>query len=101
MDKTKTNTQNVQHLNIRVHGKVQGVFFRKNTEAKAKALGINGFVRNEPDGTVYAEAEGSISQLDQFTDWLEEGPEIAVVSKLETNRGALKGFEDFRIEYAH
>jgi acylphosphatase len=47
-----------KHFNIRISGRVQGVFFRASTKAKAEELGISGFVQNEPDGSVYIEAEG-------------------------------------------
>ncbi|MBI2506744.1 MAG: acylphosphatase [Candidatus Colwellbacteria bacterium] len=40
---------NTRHLNIRVFGQVQGVFFRDSTRRKAEELGIKGFARNEPD----------------------------------------------------
>jgi len=43
---------------LRIYGKVQGVFFRKYAQMTAQSLGLGGFVRNEPDGSVYAEVEG-------------------------------------------
>ena len=49
----------IKHFDITVQGKVQGVWFRDSTMKEAKRLGINGFVRNEPDGSVYVEAEGA------------------------------------------
>ena len=42
----------LERFDFRVLGKVQGVFFRKNTQKTAKELGLNGWVRNEADGTV-------------------------------------------------
>jgi acylphosphatase len=48
----------MNHVSIRISGKVQGVFFRASTKGKAEQYGINGFVRNEKDGSVYIEAEG-------------------------------------------
>ncbi|HNU41845.1 MAG TPA: acylphosphatase, partial [Cyclobacteriaceae bacterium] len=45
------------HINILVTGTVQGVYYRASTKQKADELGIKGFVRNQPDGSVYIEAE--------------------------------------------
>lgn len=85
-----------KHLNIRITGKVQGVWFRDSTKAVANQLGITGFVRNEPDGSVYAEAEGVPLKLDQFLEWCHEGPERAGVENVEVQESeALQGFSDF------
>jgi acylphosphatase len=65
---------------FRVHGKVQGVYFRKYTHQKALALGLNGWVRNRIDGTVEVLAQGSISDLKVFQEWLQKGsPQSKVV----------------------
>jgi len=47
-----------KHVNITVKGRVQGVGFRYSAMEAAEELGIKGFVRNMPDGSVYIEAEG-------------------------------------------
>ena len=87
----------MQHLIIKVTGKVQGVFFRDSTRSKARELGIRGFVRNEQDGSVYIEAEGGEDVLNKFTDWCRKGPELARVDSLEVNEGAIKYLEEFEI----
>jgi len=87
----------LKHFNIKVSGRVQGVFFRVSTQKKAKLLGIMGWVKNQPDGSVYIEAEGTETQLAQFLAWCAEGPLNAVVSSLEKNRGTLQNFKSFRI----
>ncbi len=94
------NQVEIQHLNIRISGQVQGVFFRQTATQEAKKLGIKGFVRNEPDGTVYIEAEGSKKILDEFIKWCHEGPEAADVSRVEVNGGQVKKFTDFRRDFA-
>ena len=66
-----------------VHGRVQGVFFRQETHNKALALGITGWVRNLPDGTVEIWAEGSAGDLDKMAEWLKLGPPMALVSRME------------------
>lgn len=87
-----------KHLNIKVSGKVQGVWYRATTKRVADEMGIKGFVRNEPDGSVYIEAEADAENLFRFTLWCHQGPEGARVEKVETNEGELKSFSDFRIE---
>lgn len=87
-----------KHLNIQIGGKVQGVWFRGSAKAVAEQLGITGFVRNEPDGSVYAEAEGDPVKLDQFLQWCRQGPERARVEKVESHEIAfLQGFDTFEV----
>jgi len=89
----------MKHYNIRIQGKVQGVFYRASTQDKAKELGLNGWVRNEPDGSVYAEAEGERDKLDQFIDWCKQGPARANVENVYFEVGEVVGFESFTIKY--
>ena len=90
----------MKHLNIRVHGIVQGVFFRSHTEEMAQSLDIKGFVRNESDGTVYIEAEGDEKSLQQLLDWCHTGPSSARVDKVESEVGELQSFTDFQTRYS-
>ena len=55
-----------------IHGKVQGVFFRKHTHQTAKGLGLVGWVMNTPQGTVVGEAQGLSSELAKLKTWLEK-----------------------------
>lgn len=87
-----------KHYSIRVSGKVQGVYFRASTEAKARELGINGFVRNERDGSVYIEAEGEAETLERFIAWCHKGPERAQVTSCKAEEGVLKAYTGFRID---
>ena len=50
-------------LLFRIHGHVQGVFFRDYSVEMAKRCGLVGFVSNLKDGSVYGEAEGDVGQL--------------------------------------
>ena len=86
------------HYVIKISGKVQGVFFRARTKDKATELGINGFVRNENDGSVYVECEGDETILKEFIAWCHHGPERARVDKVEVVEGALKDFVGFLVE---
>lgn len=51
---------------ILVHGDVQGVGFRWTASRKAAVFGIDGWVKNCPDGTVMMEIEGNVKDLDDF-----------------------------------
>lgn len=87
----------MKHLNIRIHGRVQGVFFRQSAKETAKRLGVDGFARNEPDGTVYIEAEGDEEALERFRNWCEQGPEFANVERVESESGEVKDYGGFEI----
>jgi acylphosphatase len=83
------------HYAIRVSGRVQGVFFRASARIEAMRLGLCGFARNEPDGSVYAEAEGERAALDRFVEWCGRGPSHARVESVEVKEGTLQGFAGF------
>jgi acylphosphatase len=85
------------HLNISIRGKVQGVTFRQTTKYVADQSGIKGFIRNEPDGSVYIEAEAEQWELDSFLEWCNDGPDRAKVEATEVAAGELKNFTDFVI----
>ena len=63
----------------RVFGKVQGVFFRRSTQIEAQRLGLRGFARNLPDGSVEVLAQGAAAALDDLRVWLHRGPRGAGV----------------------
>lgn len=87
-----------KHYKIRVHGRVQGVFFRASTQEKAHEVGVKGYVKNEPDGTVYIEAEGPPESLDRFVEWCHEGPPAAKVDKVDKEEAEEPGnFQRFEV----
>lgn len=87
-------------LHIFVFGDVQGVFFRANTQDKARELGLRGWVRNARDGSVEIVAEGEKEALEQLLEWCSHGPAAATVSRLEHAWLENKDeFNDFRIRY--
>ena len=57
-------------LSFEVHGKVQGVFFRKHTQAQARSLNLRGWCENTKSGTVRGEAAGEAAAIDKFKHWL-------------------------------
>lgn len=83
-------------MDIRVYGNVQGVSFRIAVKERAETLGIRGFVRNDPDGTVYIEAEGTPEAIAEFIGWCHKGPPLAEVETVEAIEGAWVGFEEFK-----
>ena len=89
-----------KHLNIKIYGQVQGVFFRVTAKEKAEKLRIKGFARNEEDGAVYIEAEGEKDKLDKFLEWCKNGPDKAQVEKLEVTEGPVKNFSSFDRDFA-
>ena len=87
----------IKHLNITVQGKVQGVSYRVTTKAVADQLGVRGFVKNEPNGDVYIEAEAEESLMEMFLEWCEEGPDPARVAAVTTSEGELKNYRNFEV----
>lgn len=96
-EKSTAHVLEIKHLNIKVTGKVQGVFFRASTKAVADQMGIKGLVKNEKDGSVYIEAEGSATFLEMFVDWCNEGPDKSVVENVEVTEGELKNYSNFEV----
>ena len=86
-------------LHFKVEGRVQGVFFRKETQQQASSLGLTGWVRNMPDGRVEVLASGEEPVLQQLGVWLENGPALARVTKLEQEYRDYQSFDSFVIRY--
>ena len=79
---------------------VQGVGFRYAVYRLARSLGLVGFVRNEPDGSVLIEAEGEDTKLNELIEWCHTGPAGAGVEKVDYKfKDELKGFNIFEIEF--
>lgn len=85
------------HRNVRVGGKVQGVFYRASTADKAKELGLKGFVLNEPAGSVYMELEGEEPSVNAMIAWARKGPPRASVTSFDVTEGPVTGFRTFEI----
>jgi acylphosphatase len=87
----------ISRIKIKVFGYVQGVFFRSNTRKVARKLGLTGYVKNIPDGTVYIEAEGPQEKLLELLKFCKHGPEHATVENVEykftTPTNEFKGFD--------
>lgn len=70
-------------VRVRIHGRVQGVFFRAWTEDEATARGLSGWVRNRADGTVEAVFRGPAAKVDDMVAACRRGPPLAEVSRVE------------------
>jgi acylphosphatase len=84
-------------ISIIVTGKVQGVWYRKYTAAKATELGITGFVKNRPDDSVFILATGTEEQLQALAQWCTTGSPKSEVDKVEVKDEAFKMMEGFVI----
>ena len=82
-------------VQLRVTGRVQGVAFRAWTQERARALGLRGWVRNDPDGAVSALIEGPRDAVETMLEALKDGPAAASVETIEQDEvapGAPAGF---------
>ncbi|WP_283583445.1 acylphosphatase [Limosilactobacillus difficilis] len=88
------------NYHFHVYGRVQGVGFRGTVYYTATKLGLTGFVRNENDGSVYIEIQGSAKAMQKFSDQLDRGmTPYARISKIEKTSGQLTDYRAFTIEY--
>ena len=89
---------------IRVHliieGRVQGVWFRESTRREAVSLGVSGWARNLPNGTVEVLAEGPETPVKELVSWCHHGPPAARVAQVHSMLEEWKGeFESFDVVF--
>ncbi len=86
---------------LQIEGRVQGVWFRESMCREAERLGVAGWVRNRPDGSVEAVIQGSAEAVDTLIEWARTGPPLARVDRIELGEtdGRFSGFEK-RIDQA-
>jgi acylphosphatase len=85
----------IHHMKITITGRVQGVSFRRHAKQQADRLGLQGFARNEPDGSVYIEAEGPENKLHEFLRWCKSGSPAAKVESVDSAVHHPLGHEGF------
>ena len=83
---------------VRLTGKVQGVYFRVSAKAEASRLGVRGWVKNLSDGSIQLFLQhAEQAPIDQMLAWCEIGPPGAEVAwrdvRETTPDGSLNGFE--------
>ena len=91
-----------EHLraHVTIHGLVQGVWFRASTRDEADRLGVSGWVRNLPDGSVEAVFEGEKTKVEEIVGWCHRGPSGAKVSNVEIVwEPYTREFDHFDIRY--
>ena len=66
-----------------VHGRVQDVWFRASTLKEARRAGVEGWVRNQPDGTVEAVFEGDPTAVARMVEFVRSGPDLAHVERID------------------
>jgi acylphosphatase len=89
-----------RRLSARVTGRVQGVGFRHFARTQANRLGLSGWVRNERDGSVRLEAEGSEEDLQTLLEALHQGPAAARVRDVQADWGEAEGtFNGFEVRF--
>ncbi|MFH1286150.1 MAG: acylphosphatase [Candidatus Magasanikbacteria bacterium] len=91
----------MKQLFLKIHGNVQGVFFRASVKKKADEFGACGWIKNMPDGTVEILAEGEGNSLTKFKKWCITGSSQAKVEKVEEQWEDVKRgyYEEFKIHY--
>lgn len=82
---------------IRVYGSVQGVGFRYRTEHAAESVGATGWVRNDPDGSVFMEIQGTEEQIDRVFAMVSQGTYVNI-EKMDALASAISDYEDAVVE---
>lgn len=90
----------MKRVHVYISGRVQGVFFRAETQRAAMGFNLTGWVRNVPDGRVEAVFEGEDASVDKMLAWCYVGPPAARVQEVITNEEPYTGeFRDFNVKY--
>jgi acylphosphatase len=87
----------VTRARVRVSGRVQGVFFRVETSDRARSLGLAGWVRNCPDGSVEAVFEGEPDRVQSMVEWCGRGPSGASVDSVDVKWEEPRNDAGFRV----
>jgi acylphosphatase len=91
----------MKRMRVLITGRVQGVFFRAETERMAKSLNLTGRVQNREDGNVEALFEGEETRVDEMLAWCRNGPPRARVDRVEFIEEPYTGsFREFKISYS-
>ena len=82
-----------------VTGRVQGVSFRYYAVEQARSLGVAGWVRNEPDGSVVLHAQGADDAVDALVEWCRSGPPLAKVRRVAVREATETAESSFDVRY--
>ena len=89
----------MKHYNILLSGRVQGIGFRDSVKHQARYLGIKGFVKNQPEGSVYIEAEGNTTSMTEFVKWCKTGHPVARIDEFILSEGNVVFYQTFEARY--
>lgn len=90
----------MQALEIKIVGKVQGVFFRKNIQEIANKLNLTGWIRNLDDGSLKIITQGEQEDLDSLVNYCKVGPEKADIKDIQIEEVELdNNLNGFEIKY--
>lgn len=87
----------MKRAHVRVRGRVQGVFFRADAQARARSLGLAGWVRNEPDSSLEGVFEGRPDAVESMVAWCSRGPSGARVDDVEVEWEEPRGEVGFAV----
>lgn len=89
-----------RRAHVWITGRVQGVFFRAYTRDAARMIGVTGWVRNLPDGSVEAVFEGESGKVEKMIEWCREGSPMSRIEKVEILEEVYTGdFDRLAITY--
>jgi acylphosphatase len=87
-------------LHVYVHGRVQGVFYRRWTKKRADFLNLSGWVKNLEDSRVEIIAEGKKENLERFIEDLRSGPPLSRVDRIDVSSERATGeYNSFEIKW--
>lgn len=84
-------------MNLKIYGRVQGVWYRESMRREAELHDVSGWVRNCSDGTVEAYVEGRPDAVNAIIAWCRQGPPSAKVSNVETAASAFTDSRGFQV----
>jgi acylphosphatase len=91
------NQEEIIRVRFRITGLVQGVNFRSATRREAERLGLVGFVRNNPDGSVTVVAEGGQTMIETLSRFVRGNPSRSRVEHVETEAVPIAGEKEFLV----
>ncbi|MGZ5401451.1 MAG: acylphosphatase [Nocardioides sp.] len=89
----------MRHVQAQVTGRVQGVMYRESCRREAERLGVTGWVRNEPDGSVAVEASGPEDAVESLLAWCRQGPPGARVERVDVTEVEPSGLSGFEVRW--
>ncbi len=91
---------NKTQIKVNITGRVQGVFFRLETQKAAIRFGVTGYVKNLPNGSVEAFFQGEKEQVGHLLKWCHHGPDGSLVDQIQQEvLNQYKTFHSFEVQY--